>query len=626
MKYRADIDGLRAVAVLPVVLYHFGIPGAAGGYLGVDVFFVISGYLICGMIAQDLESGRFSLTAFYKRRVMRIFPALFVMLFCASALAYVYFLPVELKQFSKSLLSSVFSVSNFYFASTTGYFDAAAETKPLMHSWSLGVEEQFYLFCPLFLLLAFKWFERHVIWMLALAAALSFVGEILVSFRNPQVAFFLPPFRAWELIAGALLALGFFPRLTTQRTRDAAGLAGLALLLPTLALAAPQLDHWLVALVACVGSLLVIASSETGPSIAGALLSRQPLVFVGLISYSLYLWHWPLVVFQRSDNFLIDDWSGFVGKSMLLALSLALAALSWRFIETPFRACARRLDSRHVFAGAATAMAGLALLAGFALTEQGAPYRFSDEINHLASYLDYDSSRPFREGRCFLSTNRQTLDHATCLAKSATKPNYLLVGDSHAAHLWFGLSKALPEANIMQASVSMCRPVLPSASLASGLDTRQCPKVMGYVFDNFLMREHVDKLLLSAAWKQEDLPRLAETLNVLKARDIDVVVMGPIVEYDRPLPRLLADVLRYGDPDRPKANRTAMIPTLDLTMRKLVEGQGATYVSVYDAVCPRGDCDTFAAPHVPLQFDAGHLTADGSVKVAKTLVGAALLH
>lgn len=626
MRYRADIDGLRALAVLPVVLYHFGIPGAAGGYLGVDVFFVISGYLICGMIAQDLESGRFSLTAFYKRRVMRIFPALFVMLFCASALAYAYFLPVELKQFSRSLLSSVFSVSNFYFASTTGYFEAAAETQPLMHSWSLGVEEQFYLLCPLFLLVAFKWFRRHVGWMLALAAALSFIGEILVSFRNPQFAFFLPPFRAWELIAGALLALGVFPRMTTQRTRDAAGLAGLALLLPTLVLAAPDYDHWRVALFACVGALLVIASSETGPSMAGALLSRRPLVFVGLVSYSLYLWHWPLVVFQRSDNFLLDDWSGPVGKAMLLSLSLALAVLSFKFVETPFRAAARALETRRVFAGAATAMAALALLAGFALRQQGAPYRFSDEINHVAAYLDYDPSRQFREGRCFLSTNRQTLDEASCLEKSATKPNYLLLGDSHAAHLWFGLSAALPEANIMQASVSMCRPVLPSASLASGLDTRKCPKVMRYVFDDFLMREHVDKLLLSAAWKQEDLPRLAETLNMLKARDIDVVVMGPIVEYGRPLPRLLADVLRYGDPDRPKANRTATIPILDLAMRKLVEERGATYVSVYDAVCPRGECDLFAGPEAPLQFDAGHLTADGSVKVAKTLVGAALLH
>jgi peptidoglycan/LPS O-acetylase OafA/YrhL len=626
MRYRAHIDGLRAIAVLAIVIYHFGLPGLAGGYLGVDVFFTISGYLVCGMIVQDLEAGKFSLAAFYGRRVIRILPGLIVMLLVTGALAYAYFLPVELTQFAQSLVSAAFFVSNVYFAKTAGYFDGGAEMKPLLHSWSLGVEAQFYLACPLFLLLAFRLFRTRVGLMLLVCAALSFVADVLMSARNPQLAFYLSPFRAWELIGGGLVAIGFFPRFTQEASRNAAGLLGLGLVALSLVLAAPHLPHPLVALAACVGSMLVIASGESGPSPLRSLLSCRPLVFVGLISYSLYLWHWPLLVFQHTDGVLLHDASDLAGKTMLIVLSLALAVLSWRLVETPFRGGWRKLEMRRVFAGAGAAVTAVVVLAALPLSQQGAPHRFSGKINHLASYLGYDPSRAFREGHCFLSTNRQSLDEATCLRRSAAKPNYLLVGDSHAAHLWLGLSEALPNVNVMQASVSMCRPVLPPiGTVASTLDTRKCPQVMRYIFNDYLAREPVDKVLMAGAWKEEDLPRLAETLNSLTARGADVVVMGPIIEYDRPLPRLLTDVLRYGDPDRPKASRAATIPPLDRALRKLVEGKGASYVSVYDAVCSQEDCDTFARPEVPLQFDAGHLTAEGSLKVGETLVRSAAL-
>src|SRR6202020_1845256 len=170
MKYRADIDGLRALAVLPVLFYHVGIPGFGGGFVGVDIFFVISGYLICGMIDGDIRSGSFSLGDFYKRRILRILPALFVMFLATSILAYVYCLPVELENYAKSLASAVGSVSNVYFAQTTGYFDAPAETKPLLHTWSLGVEEQFYFIVPLLMLLAYRFLPRRAKLLFAAAA------------------------------------------------------------------------------------------------------------------------------------------------------------------------------------------------------------------------------------------------------------------------------------------------------------------------------------------------------------------------------------------------------------------------------------------------------------------------
>src|ERR1700723_2091471 len=229
MKYRADIDGLRALAIIPVLFYHVGVPGFAGGFVGVDVFFVNSGYLICGMIDTDIKSGSFSLGNFYKRRILRILPALFVMFLVTSALAYVYCLPVELEEYSGSFASAVGSASNIYFASTAGYFDAPAATKPLLHTWSLGVEEQFYLIAPLLMLFAYRFLPKRAKLLFAILAALSFAAAVLVCYRNRDFAFYLTPFRAWELALGALLAIGFFPVPDTRFGRNLCGKTGILL-------------------------------------------------------------------------------------------------------------------------------------------------------------------------------------------------------------------------------------------------------------------------------------------------------------------------------------------------------------------------------------------------------------
>ena len=221
---------------LPVVLYHASIPGFGGGFVGVDIFFVISGYLICGMIDQDIRDGSFSLGDFYKRRILRILPALFAMFGVTGVLAYAYCLPVEFEDFSKSFASAVASVSNVYFAKTAGYFDAPAETKPLLHTWSLGVEEQFYFVAPLLMLLLYRFVPKHAKWLLALAAVLSFVAAILMTFRNTTFAFYLTPFRAWELALGALLAIKFIPSPATAWGKNITGGIGLALLLGVIVL------------------------------------------------------------------------------------------------------------------------------------------------------------------------------------------------------------------------------------------------------------------------------------------------------------------------------------------------------------------------------------------------------
>ena len=300
-RYRADIDGLRAIAVIPVLFYHFGVPGFSGGFVGVDIFFVISGYLICGMIDGDIRKGSFSLANFYKRRILRILPALFAVFLVTSVLAAFYCLPVELVDYARSLASAVASVSNVYFAQTAGYFDAPAETKPLLHTWSLGVEEQFYFAAPLLMLLVHRVLPKRAGLLFALIAVVSFAGALAMNARNPTFAFYLAPFRAWELALGALLSVEFLPVPETVFWRNACGVSGLLLLLGVIVLGSPSVPLLAMTGLAAFGTTLVIASSERAVSVAGRLLSLRPFVFVGLISYSLYLWHWPLTVFQRTD-------------------------------------------------------------------------------------------------------------------------------------------------------------------------------------------------------------------------------------------------------------------------------------------------------------------------------------
>jgi peptidoglycan/LPS O-acetylase OafA/YrhL len=615
MKYRADIDGLRALAVTPVLFYHAGIPGFPGGFVGVDIFFVISGYLICGMIDDDIRKGSFSLSNFYKRRILRILPALFVMFLVTSVLAYLYCLPVELEDYSKSLASAVGSVSNVYFAATAGYFDAPAATKPLLHTWSLGVEEQFYLVVPLLMLFAYRVVPKRAKLMFAAVAALSFAAAFAVSYRNTTFAFYLTPFRAWELALGALLSIKFIPAPKTDFGKNACGTIGMLLLVGAIFLGSSSAPLLLMTSLASIGATLVIASSERGISAVGRLLSLRPVVFVGLISYSLYLWHWPLIVFQRTDGLFAGS-SGAMTKLTLIAVSIGIAWLSWKFVEMPFRSKAKDTSTGIVFGIASTAMTSVAALCGLVLIAGGAPFRFPERVVAIASYLAYDPSEAFRSGRCYLATNRQQLDVQTCMKLNVKRPNYLLVGDSHAAHLWFGLSAAMPEVNLMQATASACRPAVERVSL---LDSRACPRLMQFVFNDFLVNNRVDKVLLAASWKDEDIPALSDTLETLMSRGLDVVVLGPIVEYDSALPRLLADEILHNSPSIASAMRTPGIAARDRALRRMVTAKGATYLSVYASVCREGRCDEFAEGDIPLQFDAGHLTAKGSVEVGRRL-------
>lgn len=382
VKYRAYIDGLRAIAVLAVLLFHADL-GVTGGYVGVDVFFVISGFLITGLILKDLDTDRFSIVRFWERRIRRIMPALAVVVLVTLVAGYFLLLPQGFKELGESVSAQALLGSNVYFWIKSwigaGYFAPAAEVKPLLHTWSLAVEEQFYLLFP-FLLLALKRFARNsLVPAIVLVGGISFGLSVYSSYRYPSVNFYFLHTRAWELLLGAFLAAQpANPRAPVRWLAEMSSWGGLLMIL----FAVISYDRatrfpGVTAILPCVGTVLIIWANSHKLTAVGKGLSLRPVVFIGLISYSLYLWHWPVFVFAK--YWAIDPIPR-EQRLLLLLASLVLAVLSWRFVETPFRQRVLFKSRAQIFLFAVCTTAVL-LLAGFAIHKlQGVPARIPEYV------------------------------------------------------------------------------------------------------------------------------------------------------------------------------------------------------------------------------------------------------
>ncbi|MET0748740.1 MAG: acyltransferase family protein [Rhizobium sp.] len=621
VKYRGDIDGLRAVAVLSVILYHFQAGIFRGGFVGVDVFFVISGYLITSIISREMLAGQFSFIKFYERRVRRIFPALAFMLVATAIAAFVILYPSELIDYSKSVVSTLTFTSNFYFYSFRGYFLSDVETKPLLHTWSLAVEEQYYIFFPLALLALYRYCPRYVTAAVAVMAILSFgLALWLMQTQQPAAFYFSPP-RFWEMLAGSLLALSKIPVFSNRLLREGAGAAGLFLILAAGLLYKPTTAFpGMHALAPVLGATLVIYAGSGPATLVSRLLSLRPLVFVGLLSYSLYLWHWPIAAFY---HLLVER--PLEPKDMLIVapVTAILSYISWRFVEQPARdrvaVPARRLWVANFGISALGIVFGLWCIVG-----SGLPLRFSPDVDRLAAYLQYDDRAAYRRGTCFLDGELQTpaeYDRQDCLRFSDTKPNYVLIGDSHGAHWWSGLSRQLPDVNLMQATSSGCKP------LVTGNGLKNCRAFMDGIYDT-LGKERPQAVIISARWVETDMPDLLATIDRLKAIGSKVYVLGPIPEYKMGLARLLATQAAWGPRDLAQDRRVGAMKTIDTQFADTLKSKGVTYVSIYDLLCPPGTatCQTTTASGVPMQWDYGHLTAPGSILLAQRLAPELMPH
>jgi peptidoglycan/LPS O-acetylase OafA/YrhL len=497
VKYRPDIDGLRAVAVLPVVFFHADIKGFTGGFVGVDIFFVISGYLITTVIYTEMVADRFSILSFYERRIRRLLPALLVVIFASAIAASFLLLPDELIAFGKSVISTILFVSNALFWTESGYFDSAAGMKPLLHTWSLAVEEQFYIVYPLALLLCFKFSPRIIPVAVAGAALGSFLLALFLQPRWPDANFYLPFPRGWELLIGALLAMDVFPEAREERLRTGLGALGLTLIAwSVFAYDDDTSFPGASAMLPTAGAALIIYAGRAGPSLITRALGRQEIVFIGLISYSLYLWHWPVLVFARL--FALRALTPFE-SGMAIVVSFLLAMLSWRYVERPFRLRTTLPYRPTLFGTAAGAMASFVLLGAILIAYDGLPQRVPENARKILSAAA-DKEIAEERYQCAVFPLLPSREFGPCPigATEAVSPTVVVWGDSSANALQPMFDAILEDKGLsgFLASTPGCPPLLGIDRIGYSIE---CEKTAEKLF-GFLQSRNVRKVIVVGAW------------------------------------------------------------------------------------------------------------------------------
>lgn len=608
--YRPEIDGLRTISVLAVILYHYDFGPFSGGFVGVDVFFVISGYLITSIIFAEMQKGKFSLWAFYDRRVRRILPASLLTIVATGIAGYFILLPSDYAAFGGSAIASAFGLANFYFLwNSGGYFDNAADLMPLLHMWSLGVEEQFYIFWPILLwgiVVLSKGSAKAASTALILIIAVSFGTAVYLTRTDQPVAFYMLHTRAWELAVGALLV--FAPRIGNRLSGEAVATLGLALIFGSIFLLTSKMPFpgW-NALYPCLGAALIIWPKTT-PPFTEWLLRQRPVTFIGLISFSLYLWHWPVLVLYRQMG--VGEMPPYIDRVLLVCLAVALSVASYWFVEQPMRKW-RPQYKRSVAAGLA-AMTAVAVAGNMLSVNKGLASRLPPEVRQLERYRAMTAGGGLSP--CFLTTRSDRVqlkfDPKKCLEPDSQKPTVLVVGDSHAAHFMTALRAAFPEISFSQANASGCRPVIPVRGL------ERCADLMRKVFSDYA--REFDAVVLSSRWPNDSIKYLRNTADKL-SKSSKVFVLGPSLEYRVDLPVLLAKAELSGKKYLIAENaRYDVIARRSKAVERALRGSGAEYYSVLKVTCPKRICkDTVDG--VPMMSDESHFTPEGAAFAVQKL-------
>lgn len=611
--YRSEIDGLRAVAVVPVILFHAKFAAFSGGFVGVDVFFVISGYLITSLVLAELERGRFSFRRFYERRIRRLAPALILVVLATVPPALLLMTPTQLKDYAQSVVAVALLASNVLFWIQSGYFVPSAEMKPLLHTWSLAVEEQFYLLFPLLLVLTWRRAPGRVVLMMLGLGVLSVAAMVVLLRVNPTGNFFLAPSRFWELIAGALCA-GRTLRLPPAAAEAASGL-GLAMIAVSVALfdeTTPFPSAWTLLPVA--GTVLVILCAGQAPRVR-ALLSLRPLVWIGLISYSAYLWHQPLFAFARLASL---EPPGPAAYLALIAATLLLAHLTWRWVERPFRhpppgswaASPPRLWAGYVAASAALIAFGLA-----GHVSRGFPDRLSAEARAILAWLDHAPTRRTPDP-CFINTETGTVDtlRDRCLGGG---PAVFLIGDSHAQALTQGLQDV---AGLSWMTGSACPPI---RGYAAG--TKPACGPLNALTYATIATHRPGVVIIHAHWSHYMTPTLVEALAgsldwiAATSPQTRIVLIGSIPKWYPSLPEAIVARRATLVSDLSLPLNVNHLRRLDARLAALVAGRPAvTFVSLIDTFCDDVRCRATVGPAgsvVPVVWDNAHLTREGALFV-----------
>jgi peptidoglycan/LPS O-acetylase OafA/YrhL len=611
--YRPEIDGLRALAVLPVVLFHAGVPGFTGGFVGVDVFFVISGYLITGILLSEGRGGNVSIARFYERRIRRIAPALLTVLIASSLAAYLLLFPGQLVAYARSLIGTELFVSNILFWRESGYFGAQGSVMPLLHTWSLAVEEQFYLVVPLLIWwLASR--PRILAVVVVAAMVLSFVLNCIAVQFTPSAAFYLIPTRAWELLIGSVIALDLVKSPRSRPVAEAVAVAGLALIVCSIAFLDERITFpgfW--ALLPTFGTGAFIVATRHVDTYAGRAMSWRPLVAIGLISYSLYLWHWPVIAFARQY---VGGPLGTTAMAAVIGISFLAAIATWKLVEQPTRNRAV-VSSRRLIAG--TAAAALVLLGvGVAIVVfDGIPGRFHPRVLLLAAGTQ-DTSPTYQ--RC--GGESVTVDDANCHIGIAGEGSFVLAGDSHAGAIAEGVSLAAREAGRggTLAVFNACPALFewhPSHRSAS--DRHGCVARNRAVFERVLNDPKTTGLVTVAYWnayQREDPANLDAALKrtaelMAKAGKRLIIIHGlPEPGFDVPWSLAVASA----------RGRTS--PTIAAPSEPLVRfPASAEHIDLQQALCPDGECIAQVNGR-PTYIDDDHISRSASEMIVAPFLNA----
>lgn len=621
-KFRPDIEGLRAVAVLGVVIFHIAPLRLQGGYIGVDVFYVISGFLITSIIRDRLERHSFSLTEFFSRRIRRLLPAHLALLIVVMAVTPIWSLPDEVESTAISAVASSIYVSNIYFASVSGYFNSQLESNPLLHTWSLSVEEQYYLVFPLLMMLLAS-SARHVAaaWM-AVLAILSFALAQWLIVVNENVAFFIMPTRFWEFCIGGILACTNWAHAWRGGLRDGAAALGLAAIVASFFLLHEGTPMpGIHALPATVGTGLIILAGMNGRSRLSSLALENPASrFIGRISYSVYLWHWPIVVFYEMRVAHTNPFE----KALLLLASLVLGAASWYWIERRFLAIPITGNPLRFFKATVGGIACVSLVAGAFILNDGFSWRFNNQQRRMISVAtgahgDQDSGED-----CFLEASKEKdpddFDYSGCIHLSKNSQNVLLLGDSHMDHYLTGFEEVLDERHLSIVNASQCRPLVWDKGVSS------CIELYRHVIDQYVKKKRFDAIVVAARWQERDILPLTRTIKELSPHVRQIYVIGPVVEYLQDLPRLLAFGRLEDADDFRTWSRLMEKRELDRKLRQAVQAlEKVTYISAIDTMCGFHNCRVITPDGFPMQSDYGHLSRAGSIEMVARFKAQGLL-
>ncbi|ABC38515.1 acyltransferase family protein [Burkholderia thailandensis] len=607
--YRADIDGLRAIAVASVLVFHAFPNVLPGGFVGVDVFFVISGYLITQLMIDGLENGEFRFFRFYIRRVARLFPALLITLAACYGFGWFNLLDYEFKALGKHIASGALSIANWVYWKESGYFDVDSIQKPLLHLWSLGVEEQFYLFWPMVLWLLFRFRKNALLAIVGIGIA-SFVANVILTEHRQASAFFLPMPRAWELMLGAAVAFMHSKNICFAREyADCKAAFGMLLIAAACVMLNEKSSFpgwW--ALLPTFGAAITIDARHS--RINGRLLSHPWFVGIGLISYPLYLYHWPLL---SSLQVVSIDTPAWQLRAAALLCCFPLAWGTYRFIERPLRRNSRPALTATLLA---VSMAGVGYIGFNTYDRDGLNFRMSRLVTQFTDDVHFDLDREWRRHTCYIA-DEETAFAPECADSGGTGPLMMLWGDSHSAAVYPALrdSHRAFGMRLAQYSVASCPPVLlrgPCDSVEAGILS-------------VVRAIKPDVIVLTANWTKDSLDSLRQTVDAIRESGVNrIVLLGPVPKWTAMLPKVYWAYWRKHREKLPEYTAFGLdtsVAELDRYARGTASSLGIEYASAYQALCNDKGCRTRygSGKGKPIMYDDHHLTPAGATALMDKL-------